>query len=80
MNNYTPVIIFIVLLAGLTVAMIYNYRAEMKAQRVEEANATIKLNRLLKYRDKAKLLDEYMNTSMPKNVLTARYHKIKDKQ
>ena len=80
MTDYIPIAVFVVLLAGLTVAMIYNYRAEMKAQRVEEANATIKLNRLLRYRDKAKLLDEYMNTTMPKHVLVARYHKINDKQ
>ena len=51
--------------------------SEFRERRAEEARANVKLNRLLKYRDKAKLLDEFMNNSyITKAELADKYEKI----
>jgi len=52
---------------------------ELKRERSAEAYSRVKLNRLLKYRDKAKLLDQYMSTDMSHHELADKYYKIENK-
>ena len=53
---------------------------ELKRERSAEAYSRVKLNRLLRYRDKAKLLDAYMSTTMPHHELTQKYYDIENKK
>ena len=53
---------------------------ELKRERSAEAYSRVKLNRLLRYRDKAKLLDAYMSTTMPHHELTQKYYDIESKR
>lgn len=73
----TPLIIFLVLVTLISIALIIVSLSEFRQRRAEEARANIKLNRLLKYRDKAKLLDEFMtNVDMKPSDLQDKYDKI----
>lgn len=73
----TPLIIFLVLVTLISIALIIMSLSEFRQRRAEEARANIKLNRLLKYRDKAKLLDEFMtNVDMKPSDLQDKYDKI----
>jgi hypothetical protein len=74
--TYVPLVIFVVILLGLTVAMIYSFIGEMKEQRTKEIDAVVKLRQ---YREKAALLDEYMTTTMSRAVLNHKYSILKHK-
>jgi len=72
-----PLIIFLVLVSLITIALVVMSLSEFRERRAEEARANVKLNRLLKYRDKAKLLDEFMtNSYITKAELADKYEKI----
>ena len=61
------------------VAMVVQTVTELRRERSAEAYSRVKLNRLLKYRDKAKLLDAYMSSEMQRHELAKKYHEIENK-
>ena len=74
----TTIIIVIFIMAAV-VAMVVQTITELKRERSAEAYSRVKLNRLLKYRDKAKLLDAYMSSEMQRHELADKYYKIENK-
>lgn len=51
---------------------------EVRAMRRSEAYVRVRLNRLLHYRDKAKLLDKYLSEDMTGSELHRRYIAIEE--
>ena len=75
--DYLP--LFIACFIALASTILVSY-ANRKSQ-PSDAVTTIRLNRLLHYRDKAKALDQYMSKKIDASQLVARYEKIeKDKK
>lgn len=77
MDTTVIAIIFVVTAAC---AMLVQTITEMRRQRSADAYSQVKLNRLLKYRDKAKLLDAYMNSDMSRAELAQKYYAIENKE
>ena len=65
------VVFFIALLSTAFV-----YYSNRKQDVSSDASTTIRLNRLLHYRDKSKLLDDFMNKRITPKKLTQRYDDI----
>ena len=72
-------LIAVLFIAAAAIAMAVQTVVELKRERSAEAYSRVKLNRLLKYTDKAKLLDQYMSSEMPRHELADRYYKIENK-
>jgi len=72
-------LIAVLFIAAAAIAMAVQTVVELKRERSAEAYSRVKLNRLLKYRDKAKLLDQYMSSEMQRHELADRYYKIENK-
>jgi len=70
-------LIAVLFIAAAAIAMAVQTVVELKRERSAEAYSRVKLNRLLK--DKAKLLDQYMSSEMPRHELADRYYKIENK-
>ena len=76
MNPFT---IFSTCIAIMSIVLWAQFAREVRSMsRKPEARTTIKLNRLLHYRDKAKALDRYMNGGITRGELEIIYKKIID--
>ena len=65
------IVIFIALVSSAFV-----YYSNKKQEKSADAQTTIRLGRLLHYRDKAKLLDDFMNKRINPKKLSERYEDI----
>lgn len=75
----SPFTIFSACITLASLALFIQFVRELRAtSRKPEARTTIKLNRLLHYRDKAKALDRYMNGGVTRGELELIYKKIMD--
>lgn len=75
----SPFTFFSTCITLASLALCIQFVRELRAtSRKPEARTTIKLNRLLHYRDKAKALDRYMNGGVTRGELELIYKKIMD--
>ena len=70
--EYLPLAVALFIAASSSAFVVLSNRRS----KTEGAYTTIRLGRLLHYRDKAKALDQYMNKKIDANQLISRYHKI----
>jgi hypothetical protein len=56
------------------------YFSNRKQEKTSDALTTIRLNRLLHYRDKSKLLDDFMQKRINPKKLAERYEKIEEEK
>ena len=74
----TPLTIVTILIAVGTLLIALQSIKEVRAMRRSEAYVRVRLNRLLHYRDKAKLLDKYLSEDMTGSELHKRYIAIEE--
>ena len=77
----TPFYIFSTIITLIAIALAVQFVMEIRALSPRHTRVSVKLSRLLHYRDKAKALDRYMSADITAGELITLYDRIqKDKE